>query len=72
MHACAVHAQPASHLGVVTLAVEVLRSDFREQGLLGKHPLHDDFKGFRQRGGEALENHCRFEAWCKCAPAKRR
>jgi 4-alpha-glucanotransferase len=24
--------------------------------------LQDDFKTFRQKGGEALENHCRFEA----------
>lgn len=24
--------------------------------------LQDDFKAFRQQGGEALENHCRFEA----------
>jgi 4-alpha-glucanotransferase len=26
------------------------------------HPLHEDFNSFRHAGGEALENHCRFEA----------
>jgi 4-alpha-glucanotransferase len=26
------------------------------------HPLHEDFNSFRRAGGEALENHCRFEA----------
>ena len=28
----------------------------------GDHPLHEDFNSFRRSGGEALENHCRFEA----------
>jgi 4-alpha-glucanotransferase len=28
----------------------------------GEHPLHADFGSFRHAGGEALENHCRFEA----------
>ena len=28
----------------------------------GEHPLHADFSSFRDAGGEALENHCRFEA----------
>ncbi|RMP81077.1 hypothetical protein ALQ16_202531 [Pseudomonas syringae pv. actinidiae] len=28
----------------------------------GAHPLHEDFNSFRHSGGEALENHCRFEA----------
>ncbi|UVJ42279.1 4-alpha-glucanotransferase [Pseudomonas sp. LS1212] len=28
----------------------------------GDHPLHPDFASFRQAGGQALENHCRFEA----------
>jgi len=28
----------------------------------GEHPLHADFISFRHAGGEALENHCRFEA----------
>ncbi|MDF3134754.1 4-alpha-glucanotransferase [Pseudomonas extremaustralis] len=28
----------------------------------GQHPQHADFLSFRQAGGEALENHCRFEA----------
>ncbi|MCF5361766.1 4-alpha-glucanotransferase [Pseudomonas syringae] len=30
----------------------------------GDHPLHEDFNSFRHSGGEALENHCRFEALC--------
>jgi len=29
---------------------------------LGDHPLGEDFASFRRAGGEALENHCRFEA----------
>ncbi|UMZ09267.1 4-alpha-glucanotransferase [Pseudomonas sp. MPFS] len=28
----------------------------------GEHPLHQDFASYRQTAGEALENHCRFEA----------
>jgi 4-alpha-glucanotransferase len=28
----------------------------------GEHPLHEDFGSFRHAAGEALENHCRFEA----------
>ncbi|WP_223545049.1 4-alpha-glucanotransferase [Pseudomonas sp. A-B-19] len=28
----------------------------------GEHPLHEDFNSFRHAAGEALENHCRFEA----------
>jgi len=28
----------------------------------GAHPLQEDFNSFRHCGGEALENHCRFEA----------
>ncbi|NBF02114.1 4-alpha-glucanotransferase [Pseudomonas sp. Fl5BN2] len=28
----------------------------------GAHPLHQDFASYRQAAGEALENHCRFEA----------
>ena len=28
----------------------------------GENPLHEDFSSFRHCGGEALENHCRFEA----------
>ncbi|MNQ68946.1 4-alpha-glucanotransferase [compost metagenome] len=29
---------------------------------VGEHPLQADFASFRQAGGQALENHCRFEA----------
>lgn len=28
----------------------------------GTHPLNEDFVSFCSKGGEALENHCRFEA----------
>ncbi|WP_223461120.1 MULTISPECIES: 4-alpha-glucanotransferase [unclassified Pseudomonas] len=28
----------------------------------GEHPLHEDFSSFRHAAGEALENHCCFEA----------
>lgn len=28
----------------------------------GEHPLHADFSSYRHAAGEALENHCRFEA----------
>ncbi|OLF54086.1 4-alpha-glucanotransferase [Pseudomonas chlororaphis] len=34
----------------------------------GEHPLHQDFASFRHASGEALENHCRFEALqARCA-----
>jgi 4-alpha-glucanotransferase len=38
--------------------LRALYDDFRH----GQHPQHADFLSFRQAGGEALENHCRFEA----------
>ncbi|MFO2464234.1 4-alpha-glucanotransferase [Pseudomonas sp. 15FMM2] len=38
--------------------LRALFEDFRA----GDHPQHADFLSFRQAGGEALENHCRFEA----------
>ena len=38
--------------------LRTLYEDFRH----GQHPQHADFLSFRQAGGEALENHCRFEA----------
>ncbi|NWE86491.1 4-alpha-glucanotransferase, partial [Pseudomonas edaphica] len=38
--------------------LRALYEDFRH----GQHPQHADFLSFRQAGGEALENHCRFEA----------
>ncbi|MGC5698631.1 4-alpha-glucanotransferase [Pseudomonas sp. NFXW11] len=28
----------------------------------GQHPLHEDFASYRRAAGEALEQHCRFEA----------
>ncbi|MBN3965272.1 4-alpha-glucanotransferase [Pseudomonas gregormendelii] len=36
----------------------------------GEHPLHPDFSSFRHAGGEALENHCRFEAIQESRAAK--
>ncbi|WP_137805502.1 4-alpha-glucanotransferase [Pseudomonas sp. G(2018)] len=36
----------------------------------GEHPLHADFGSFRHAGGEALENHCRFEAIQEARAAK--
>lgn len=36
----------------------------------GEHPLHADFSSFRHAGGEALENHCRFEAIQEACAAK--
>jgi 4-alpha-glucanotransferase len=29
---------------------------------VGGHPQHEDFHSFRRQAGDALENHCRFEA----------
>ncbi|CRL47052.1 MULTISPECIES: 4-alpha-glucanotransferase [Pseudomonas] len=36
----------------------------------GEHPLHEDFSSFRHASGEALENHCRFEALQEARAAK--
>ncbi|CAN7521546.1 4-alpha-glucanotransferase [Pseudomonas sp. LjRoot277] len=36
----------------------------------GEHPLHADFSSFRHAAGEALENHCRFEAIQETRAAK--
>lgn len=38
--------------------LHTLWTDFQHGG----HPQHADFESFRRAGGEALENHCRFEA----------
>jgi 4-alpha-glucanotransferase len=38
--------------------LRTLHADFIASG----HPLHEDFNSFRHAGGEALINHCRFEA----------
>jgi len=38
--------------------LRALHAEFRRGG----NPLDQDFASFRRRGGEALENHCRFEA----------
>ncbi|MGF0238227.1 4-alpha-glucanotransferase [Rhodococcus sp. IEGM1300] len=36
----------------------------------GEHPLHADFSSYRHASGEALENHCRFEAIQESRAAK--
>lgn len=38
--------------------LRALHAEFRRGG----NPLEQDFASFRRNGGEALENHCRFEA----------
>ncbi|GAB3486141.1 4-alpha-glucanotransferase [Azotobacter salinestris] len=38
--------------------LRALHAEFRHGG----NPLEQDFASFRRNGGEALENHCRFEA----------
>ncbi|KAF1011321.1 MAG: 4-alpha-glucanotransferase [Pseudomonas fluorescens] len=38
--------------------LRTLYADFRQ----GTHSQYTDFQSFRKAGGEALENHCRFEA----------
>ena len=45
---------------------EALYADFSQ----GDHPLHADFSSFRHSGGEALENHCRFEALQEACAAR--
>lgn len=36
----------------------------------GDHPLHEDFNSFRKAGGQALEDHCRYEALLDAAAVK--
>ncbi|WKN24332.1 4-alpha-glucanotransferase [Azotobacter vinelandii] len=38
--------------------LRLLHAEFRQGG----NPLEQDFASFRRNGGEALDNHCRFEA----------
>ncbi|MCU1729736.1 4-alpha-glucanotransferase [Pseudomonas sp. 7P_10.2_Bac1] len=45
-----------------TVAKQTLLRQLYEDFLLGEQPLRADFNQFRDSGGEALENHCRFEA----------
>ncbi len=47
---------------------QVLRSLY-DGFVAGDHPLLEDFNSFRHAGGEALENHCRFEVLCEQASA---
>ncbi len=45
-----------------TFAKQRLLRQLYEDFQVGEQPLREDFEHFRDRGGEALENHCRFEA----------
>ena len=47
---------------VVAAAKHRLLQALYEGFVQSEHPLHADFSSFRHAGGEALENHCRFEA----------
>ena len=46
----------------VTRAKQTLLRQLYNDFSRGEHPRMDDFERFRELGGEALENHCRFEA----------
>ncbi|MNL70100.1 hypothetical protein D3C87_1950530 [compost metagenome] len=50
-----VTAQSAGHLYVVTLGAQVLRGDFRQQGLLGEHAGADADDGFFRGLGKSCE-----------------
>ena len=45
-----------------TRAKQVLLRQLHDDFARDDHPLKHDFQRFRDTGGEALENHCRFEA----------
>lgn len=45
-----------------TRAKQALMHKLYEDFMQGEQPLRPDFEQFRDQGGEALENHCRFEA----------
>ena len=45
-----------------TRAKQTLLRQLYEHFVQDDHPLLADFRQFREQGGEALENHCRFEA----------
>ncbi|MGV8917670.1 MAG: 4-alpha-glucanotransferase [Pseudomonas sp.] len=47
-----------SAAGAKWTLLQALYDDFSTEA----HPLQEDFSRFRHAGGEALENHCRFEA----------
>lgn len=53
-----------------TRAKQALLRQLHEDFTREDHPLKDDFQRFRDKGGEALENHCRFEALQAVAAAE--
>ncbi|OOL34567.1 4-alpha-glucanotransferase [Pseudomonas sp. FSL W5-0299] len=54
--------QPLIDWPVAAEAKHRLLQALYEGFVQGEHPLHADFSSFRHAAGEALENHCRFEA----------
>jgi 4-alpha-glucanotransferase len=58
----ALEEQPLINWPVAAHAKHRLLQALYEGFIQGEHPLHPDFSSFRHAGGEALENHCRFEA----------
>ena len=55
-----------------TQAKQTLLRQLYEDFAQGEHPLILDFQRFRDVGGEALENHCRFEALQETCVAEQR
>lgn len=48
---------------------KLLRALYRDFSR-GEHPLREDFDSFREAGGQALEDHCRYEALLDAAAVK--
>ena len=62
--------QPLIDWPVAAEAKHRLLQALYEGFVQGEHPLHADFSSFRHAAGEALENHCRFEAIQEARAAK--
>ncbi|MCU1747848.1 4-alpha-glucanotransferase [Pseudomonas sp. 6D_7.1_Bac1] len=63
-------AQPLIDWPAAAKAKQQLLQALYEGFSRGDHPLHADFSSFRHCGGEALENHCRFEALQEACAAR--
>ena len=48
---------------------KLLRALYRDFSR-GEHPLREDFDSFRKAGGQALEDHCRYEALLDAAASR--
>ena len=48
---------------------KLLRALYRDFSR-GEHPLREDFASFRKAGGQALEDHCRYEALLDAAASR--